>query len=146
MFIVPRVPKDRVGLGGTCSGTTCLKVGAVAKGDGLNVSSCRSSGVSGGISADGKKIRIKRDLGSRRPTLSLLTHAVCAARNIRGVDYILEPFERFICMAIINGLINGTVQSADCTVYEILLITDPSPTGAVCLLKAFAELAFVFSI
>ena len=30
--------------------------------------------------------------------------------------------------------------------YEILLITDPSSTGAVCLLKAFAELAFVFSI
>ena len=49
-------------------------------------------------------------------------------------------------MAISNGLLIGTVQSADCTVYEIILITDPSFTGAVCLLKAVTELAFVFSI
>ena len=49
-------------------------------------------------------------------------------------------------MAISNGLLNATVQSADCTVYEILLIIDPSSTGAVCLLKTFAEFVFVFSI
>ena len=120
MSNVPRVPEERVGLGGTCGSAICLRVRPVAKGDGLNVSTCRSSGASGGSSADGQKISITRDRRSRRPTLSLLAHAICAARNIRGVDYILEPCERFICMAIRNGLFNGTVQSADCTVYEII--------------------------
>ena len=124
----------------------CLRVRLVAKGDGMNVSTCRSSGAPGGSSADDQKIRITRDRGIQRTTLSILDHAVCAARKKPGVDYILHTFERFICMAISNGLLNGTVQSADCTVYDILIIKDPSSTGAVCILKTFAELAFVFSI